>query len=135
MTFRQRLALSVAATVLAAVFAAALVVSVPAQTTGIGPVATSTAGVTNGAAVQVVAANPSRRAFQICAFTASINFAPVNPAGMTPVVPSATVGIPVAAGACFISATITNSGTSGGVGAAIQAIGVSGTAVVTVLEY
>jgi hypothetical protein len=135
MTFRQRLALSVAATVLAAVFAAALVVSVPAQTTGIGPVATSTAGVTTGAAVQIIAANPSRRAFQICAFSQSINFAPVNPAGMTPVVPSATVGIPIAAGACFVSAPVTNSGTSGGVGAAFQAIGVSGTAVVTFMEY
>ena len=140
MTFRERLAISVCATVFTMGIAGViggLFGTIPslAQTTGIGPVATSTAGVTNGAAVQIIAANPSRRAFQICAFTNSINFSPVNPAGMTAVVPSATVGIPVAAGACFVSALVTTSGTSGGVGAAFQAIGVSGTAVVTFLEY
>ena len=137
MTFRQRLAFSVAATVIAALGTVALVLTVPsvAQFTAVAPVATSTTGVTTGAAVSIVGANPTRRAIQICAFTNSINFAPVNPASMTPVVPSATVGIPVASGACFISATVTASGTSGGVGAAFQAIGVSGTAAVTVLEY
>jgi hypothetical protein len=106
-----------------------------AQFTAIAPVAISTPGVTTGAAVPIAGANPSRRAFQICTFTNSINFAPVNPAGMTPVTPTATVGIPVAAGACFTSALVTASGNSGGVGAAFQAIGVSGTAVVTFLEY
>jgi hypothetical protein len=107
-----------------------------AQPTAILPVATSTTGVTTGAAVQIIGVNPTRRNIQICAFTNSINIAPVNPAGMTAVVPSATVGVPVASGACFSAPTlIVSSGTSGGLGAAFQAIGISGTASVTVLEY
>jgi len=134
MTFRQRLALSVAATVLAAVFAAALVVSVPAQPTLIAPTATVTT-VTTATPIQIVGVNPSRRAFQICAATNPILFAPVNPAGMTAVTVSATVGIPVAAGTCFISANVTASGTSGGVGAALNAISTGGNAPTTVLEY
>lgn len=107
-----------------------------AQPTGSLPVATVTTNVTTGAAVQIIGVNPSRRNIQICAFTNSINIAPVNPAGMTAVTPSSTVGIPVLSGACFQGPNfLAASGTSGGMGAAFNAIGVSGTATVTVLEY
>jgi hypothetical protein len=114
----------------------AIVNKAKAQPTAILPTATSTTGVTTGAAVQVIGVNPSRRSIQICSFSNSANLAPVNPSGMTAVTPSATVGIPVASGACFTPPSLlTASGTSGGMGAAWQAIGVSGTASITVLEY
>lgn len=107
-----------------------------AQPTAPLPTATVTTNVTTGAALVIIPYNPGRRAIQICAFSQSINIAPVNPTNMTAVTPSATVGIPVASGACYSSPTLlTASGTSGGQGASWQAIGVSGTASVTVLEY
>lgn len=106
-----------------------------AQFTASAPDIIVTTGVTNGAAVVIAPVNPSRRAFQICAAAQSISFAPVNPAGMTAVTPTTTSGIPVASGACFTSALVTASGNSGGMGASFQAIGVSGTAVVSFLEY
>jgi hypothetical protein len=106
-----------------------------AQITASAPDIIVTTGVTNGAAVSIAGVNPGRRAFQICAATNSIFFAPVNPPGMPVVTPTTTSGVPVAAGACFTSALLTASGTSGGMGAAFQAIGNSGTAVVSFLEY
>lgn len=113
--------------------AAGIIGKAKAQLTAISPVITTT---TLGAsAAQIVGVNPSRRAIQICAATAAITIAPVNPSGMTAVTPSSTIGIPVSTGAgnCFSSPFLTASGTSGGVGAAWQAFG--NTAVVSVLEY
>lgn len=137
---KRELAYSVAFALIAAAFIAFVVTygghKARAQPTANLPDIISTPGVTTGAAVQIAPVNPSRRSFQICAFSNSINFAPVNPSGMTPVTPAATVGIPIAAGACYSPpALIANSGTSGGMGAAFQAIGVSGTAVVSFLEF
>jgi hypothetical protein len=137
MTFRQRLALSVAATVIAAVFAAALVVSVPAQPTVSLPFATVTP--VTASSVQIIGANPSRRGLQIC-YPAVAGSVTIAPAPITPV--SLTTGIPVTMTAtpstpiCFSPPTLTASGTSGGVGAAWNAIGSgAGPFNVTVLEY
>lgn len=106
-----------------------------AQPTAILPTITVTS-VTTGAAVQIIAFNPSRRSFQICTATNPIWFAPVNPASMTAVTPASGTGITIAAGACFTPPSlITASGTSGGMGAAIQAIATGGTATVSVLEF
>jgi hypothetical protein len=126
MTFRQRLALSVVATVLAAVFAAALVVSVPAQpTVGLpfGTVATLTASST-----QIIGSNPSRRAIQICnGTTAAASVAPA------PVTPTVANGVQIPVSTCFTSPPLTASGTSGGAGGAWNGIG--NTAVLTILEW
>jgi hypothetical protein len=85
---------------------------------------------------QIIGANPSRRAISIClaAVAQSVTFipAPATPASLTSgitIFGSATVPPP-----CFTSPTLTASGTSGGVGAAWNAIS-SGTINVTVLEW
>ena len=134
MTFRQRLALSVAATIIAAVFAAALVVSVPAQTTVSLPFATSVSVTTSSA--QLIGANPSRRALTICT-PGSTNVVAIAPAPITPVQPGGPGVIitgTATASNCFTTPLVQNSGTSGGVGAAWNAIA-SATTVVLVLEY
>jgi len=96
------------------------------------------ATVTNvaGSSVQIIGANPSRRAISIClaAVAQSVTFipAPATPVSLTSgitIVGSATVPPP-----CFTSPTLTASGTSGGVGAAWNAIA-SGAINVTVLEW
>lgn len=106
-----------------------------AQPTAILPTITVTT-VTTATAIAIVAYNPTRRSFQICTQTNPIWFAPVNPASMTPVTPAANNGILIAAGACFTPPSLlTASGTSGGMGAAIQAISTGGNAIVSVLEF
>ena len=105
-----------------------------AQITGISPVITVTS-VTSSPALQIVAYNPSRRSIEICSSQA-ITVAPVNPAGMAVVTPTSSIGIPIAAGGCFLTpANLLASGTAAGGGAAWQAIAVSTTANVSVLEY
>jgi hypothetical protein len=103
-----------------------------AQTTGNLPTATFTS-INNGNVATIAASNPSRRAIQICVATTTASVVPVNPAGMAPLTPSATVGIPIATGAagCFIGVASINSG----VGAAWQAFANGGTSNITVLEY
>lgn len=92
--------------------------------------------VTTGAVAAIAPVNPSRRSFQICTATNPIWWAPTNPPGMTQVTPAANNGILIAAGTCFVPpALIAASGTSGGMGAALNAIATGGTAIVTVLEY
>lgn len=92
--------------------------------------------VTTATAIPIAPVNPSRRSFQICTATNPIWFAPVNPSGMTPVTPAANNGIQILANTCFVPGTlIANSGTSGGMGAAFNAISTGGNAIVSVLEY
>ena len=83
MTFRQRLVLSVAATVLAGGVVAALVSTVPAQVGANLPFVT---GVSVGNSVTtIVAANPTRRGLKICnvGATNDVWIAPVNTSGTT----------------------------------------------------
>jgi hypothetical protein len=128
----------VAAGLSAALVALALTTSkVRAQPTASLPDIILTTGITTGAVVQIAAVNPSRRSFQICATTA-MNVAPINTGSLAPVVPTSTAtgnGIPIAAGACLTPPLLTASGTSGGMGAAWNAIAQTATGNVSFLEY
>lgn len=94
------------------------------------PVATVTANVTTGASLQVAPANPGRRTFSICAATNSIAALPGTTAA------TAATGILIAAGTCLSPPTnAVQSGTALGGGNAWQAIGVSGTATVSFIEW
>jgi len=110
---------------------------VKAQPTVSLPFATVTP--VTASSVQIIGANPSRRGLQIC-YPAVAGSVTIAPAPITPV--SLTTGIPVTMTAtpstpiCFSPPTLTASGTSGGVGAAWNAIGSgAGPFNVTVLEY
>jgi hypothetical protein len=110
---------------------------VRAQPTASLPDIILTTGITTGAVVQVAPVNPSRRSFQICVSTA-MNVAPINTGNIAPVVPTTTAtgnGIPIAAGACLTPPLLTASGTSGGMGAAWNAIAQTATGNVSFLEY
>jgi hypothetical protein len=105
-----------------------------AQLTVSLPFATVTSVTTAGQ--QIIGANPSRRAIQIClaAVAQSVTFipAPATPVSLTSGI--TIVGSATAPPACFTNPTVTASGSSSGVGAAWNAIS-SGTINVTVLEW
>lgn len=124
---------------LAAILALSLVMldHVVAQPTVSLPTATNTS-VTSGAAVQIIGYNPSRRSITICnqAGTSALTVVPVNPSGFPAVTPTSSIGVPIAVGTCFSPPQVlTNSGTSGGVTAAWQAIAASTTTQALVLEW
>jgi hypothetical protein len=101
-----------------------------ATTTTQLPAATVTTGVTTGTSVQVAPTNPGRRTFTICAATNSIYALPGTTAA------TSTNGIPIAAGTCLSPPpNALQSGTVLGGGNAWQAIGNSGTATVSFIEW
>jgi hypothetical protein len=130
----RRIQFFLAAFATASIIAGAYVGIGTAQPTISLPIGTVTA--VAGSSVQIVGANPSRRALQICIPNVAQTIA-FLPAPLTPTVTSgiSMVGSTTGQGAqCFTTPNITSSGTSGGVGAAWNAIA-SGAINVTVLEY
>jgi hypothetical protein len=99
-----------------------------AQPTLALPFATVTTGVTTS--TQIVGANPTRRAIQICNAGTGNVFA--LPAGSG--TPANNNGLPIATLTCFTQPTVTASGTSGGGGAAWNAFATASTNIL-VLEW
>jgi len=136
MTFSQRLALSIAATLALVGVCTAIITTAPAQPTLSLPFATVT-GVAQ-TSVQIIGANPSRRSIQIC-LPAVAAVVMIAPAPITPV--SLTTGIAMTSTAtitgplCFTPPPLTASGSTGGAGAAWNAIASTGTVNVLVLEW
>ena len=134
MRFRTRLAVAIAGIAIAAL---AIYIRAPkAQPTLSLPFATVT-GVAQ-TSVQIIGANPSRRSIQIC-LPAVAAVVMIAPAPITPV--SLTTGIAMTSTAtitgplCFTPPPLTASGSTGGAGAAWNAIASTGTVNVTVLEW
>jgi hypothetical protein len=147
MTFRQRLALSVLATLVAAVGTAALIATVP-TVAQVGASLPFVSGVTVGNSVTtIVAANPTRRGIKICnvGATNDVWIAPVNTSGTT-VAPAAlgagsfVLSRNSAAAANVVNNCINMPADVGGGGSAVVTAGFAGitnaaTSPVTVWEY
>lgn len=143
----QRLGQYVSTAIGLVILAAALYGAWPAvlawaQTTGSWPVSTVTT-ISGASAVQIVGANPSRRALQICNASASPNhvwIGPTNPSGVTAATPAANSGyflsaVPTTAFTSVFQMSCYSPPVTNGLGAAWQAISPTSSATILVWEY